>query len=163
MFVCVDGIKLVQPIAACIDTFNHNSPVCCMISTIIMASSLDSQKSQTSLPIALDVEHNKHEAETADLAPANHTPSFAEGGTRAWLVVVGCWCVAFASFGIVNTFGYDSSHACGLCSIPNPLQRLRDLLLADLSSRLFSLYCRMDRLYPSLGPALGHFDLRSHQ
>ena len=32
-------------------------------------------------------------------------PDFAEGGLRAWLVVVGCWCISFTSFGIVNTFG----------------------------------------------------------
>ncbi|KAK0701979.1 major facilitator superfamily domain-containing protein, partial [Lasiosphaeria miniovina] len=30
---------------------------------------------------------------------------FPEGGTRAWLVVFGCWCTSFASFGIVNSFG----------------------------------------------------------
>lgn len=31
--------------------------------------------------------------------------TFPEGGTRAWLVVLGSSCVAFASFGYVNTFG----------------------------------------------------------
>ncbi|KAK6008125.1 hypothetical protein QM012_000028 [Aureobasidium pullulans] len=70
-----------------------------------MTSSVDSQKSQTSLPIAVDDEHSKQEAGPASPATATPAPSFAEGGTRAWLVVVGCWCVAFASFGIVNTFG----------------------------------------------------------
>ncbi|KAH0379841.1 MFS general substrate transporter, partial [Aureobasidium melanogenum] len=70
-----------------------------------MTSSIDSQKSQTSLPTAVDVENNKQEAESAPSTPATPAPSFPEGGTRAWLVVVGCWCVAFASFGIVNTFG----------------------------------------------------------
>ncbi|KAG9758964.1 MFS general substrate transporter, partial [Aureobasidium melanogenum] len=70
-----------------------------------MASSIDSQKSQTSLPTVVDIENNKQEAESAPSTPATPAPSFAEGGTRAWLVVVGCWCVAFASFGIVNTFG----------------------------------------------------------
>lgn len=74
-----------------------------------MASSIDSQKSQTSLPTVVDVENNKQEAESTPSTPATPAPSFAEGGTRAWLVVVGCWCVAFASFGIVNTFGYGSS------------------------------------------------------
>ncbi|THW22493.1 MFS general substrate transporter [Aureobasidium pullulans] len=32
-------------------------------------------------------------------------PLFPEGGTKAWLVVLGCWCTSFASFGIVNSFG----------------------------------------------------------
>lgn len=32
-------------------------------------------------------------------------PNFPEGGTKAWLVVLGCWCTSFASFGYVNSFG----------------------------------------------------------
>lgn len=32
-------------------------------------------------------------------------PHFPEGGTKAWLVVLGCWCTSFASFGYVNSFG----------------------------------------------------------
>ncbi|KAL1875242.1 hypothetical protein Daus18300_003313 [Diaporthe australafricana] len=32
-------------------------------------------------------------------------PDFPEGGTKAWMVVLGCWCTSFASFGIVNSFG----------------------------------------------------------
>lgn len=30
---------------------------------------------------------------------------FSEGGLKAWLVVFGCWCTSFASFGYVNSFG----------------------------------------------------------
>lgn len=30
---------------------------------------------------------------------------FPEGGLKAWLVVLGCWCTSFASFGYVNSFG----------------------------------------------------------
>lgn len=126
-----------------------------------MTSSLDSQKSQTSLPIAADVENSKQEAESANYPAAASAPAFAEGGTRAWLVVVGCWCVAFASFGIVNTFGYAPSHTCVVDSISDLLQSLRNLLLAHLSSRLFSLYCCLDRFHSSLGPALSHSNLRS--
>ncbi|KAH0282529.1 MFS general substrate transporter [Aureobasidium namibiae CBS 147.97] len=70
-----------------------------------MTSSTDSRKSQTSLPIVHNVESDKKELKAADLASETPAPSYAEGGTRAWLVVLGCWCVAFASFGIVNTFG----------------------------------------------------------
>lgn len=32
-------------------------------------------------------------------------PSFPEGGLKAWLVVSGCWCTSFVSFGTVNSFG----------------------------------------------------------
>lgn len=128
-----------------------------------MTSSSNSQKSQASLPVAEDVESSKQESESAPSSPATPAPSYAEGGTRAWLVVLGCWCVAFASFGIVNTFGYDSSYACSLHSLPDLVQCLRNLLLENLSPGLFSFYCCLDRLHSSLGPALSHSNLRSHQ
>lgn len=35
--------------------------------------------------------------------PVHH--EFPEGGMKAWLVVFGCWCTSFASFGYVNSFG----------------------------------------------------------
>ncbi|KAL6900170.1 major facilitator superfamily domain-containing protein [Trichoderma evansii] len=35
--------------------------------------------------------------------PVQH--EFSEGGLKAWLVVFGCWCTSFASFGYVNSFG----------------------------------------------------------
>lgn len=152
-------IRQLFAVANCIGTCNHSSPVCSMTDHNIMTSSTDSQKSQTSLRNAEGVENNKQEPTTVNSVPATPAPSFAEGGTRAWLVVLGCWCVAFASFGIVNTFGYASSSVYDMHAISDLLQRLRDLLFADLSSRLFSLYCCLDRLYPSLGPALSHSDL----
>jgi hypothetical protein len=38
--------------------------------------------------------------------PSEHIqPQFPDGGAKAWLVVLGCWCTSFASFGIVNSFG----------------------------------------------------------
>jgi hypothetical protein len=30
---------------------------------------------------------------------------FPEGGTRAWLVLLGAFCVSFATFGYMNAFG----------------------------------------------------------
>ncbi len=30
---------------------------------------------------------------------------FPEGGTRGWLVILGCFCVMFFTFGYVNAFG----------------------------------------------------------
>jgi hypothetical protein len=32
-------------------------------------------------------------------------PTFPEGGSKAWGVVLRCWCTSFASFGIVNSSG----------------------------------------------------------
>ncbi|RAH76811.1 putative MFS transporter [Aspergillus japonicus CBS 114.51] len=32
-------------------------------------------------------------------------PSFPEGGVKAWLAVVACWCVMFNTFGYINAFG----------------------------------------------------------
>lgn len=34
---------------------------------------------------------------------------FPEGGIRAWLVVLGAYCVSFSTFGYMNAFGYDIS------------------------------------------------------
>lgn len=35
--------------------------------------------------------------------------SYPEGGTRAWFVVLGCFCVMFYTFGYLNAFGYVRS------------------------------------------------------
>ncbi len=35
----------------------------------------------------------------------NSEPEFPEGGTRGWLVILGCFCVMFFTFGYVNAFG----------------------------------------------------------
>ena len=43
------------------------------------------------------------EEEAKPAPPAMLT--FPEGGSKAWGVVIGCWCTSFASFGIVNSFG----------------------------------------------------------
>jgi hypothetical protein len=51
--------------------------------------------------INLDNELPQEEAKPAPPA----MPTFPEGGTKAWGVVIGCWCTSFASFGIVNSFG----------------------------------------------------------
>lgn len=128
-----------------------------------MTLSPDSHKSQAKLPIAEDVESSKQEAESSPSSPATPAPFYAEGGMRAWLVVLGCWCVSFASFGIVNTFGYESGQAWVLRSFPDVLQCIRNLLFEDLSPRLFSLYCCLDRLDSSLGSALSYSNFRSHQ
>lgn len=33
------------------------------------------------------------------------TTEFPEGGTRAWMVVLGAFCVSFSTFGYMNAFG----------------------------------------------------------
>lgn len=60
----------------------------------------------------LDLE-SKPDNDSSDKAPnriVDEKPppvahQFPEGGTKAWLVVLGCWCTSFASFGYVNSFG----------------------------------------------------------
>ena len=37
--------------------------------------------------------------------PQQVAHQFPEGGMKAWMVVLGCWCISFASFGYVNSFG----------------------------------------------------------
>jgi hypothetical protein len=59
----------------------------------------------------LDPESKSADKEHAPLPelpekPVEHLqPQFPDGGAKAWLVVLGCWCTSFASFGIVNSFG----------------------------------------------------------
>jgi hypothetical protein len=43
---------------------------------------------------------------TTEQKPQPVAHQFPEGGLKAWLVVLGCWCASFASFGYVNSFGY---------------------------------------------------------
>jgi hypothetical protein len=35
--------------------------------------------------------------------PAQEGPVAPEGGTTAWLVVLGAWCISFCSFGWINS------------------------------------------------------------
>jgi hypothetical protein len=34
------------------------------------------------------------------------TTEFPEGGARAWMVVLGAFCVSFSTFGYMNAFGW---------------------------------------------------------
>lgn len=40
------------------------------------------------------------------------TTKFPEGGTRAWMVVLGAFCVSFSTFGYMNAFGYAVNSSC---------------------------------------------------
>ncbi|KAG6365562.1 hypothetical protein INS49_007173 [Diaporthe citri] len=51
----------------------------------------------------LDMENRK--AGSEQIPQTSAMPDFPDGGTKAWMVVFGCWCTSFASFGIVNSFG----------------------------------------------------------
>ena len=51
-------------------------------------------------------ENNANDPSQEEAKPAPPAmPTFPEGGSKAWGVVIGCWCTSFASFGIVNSFG----------------------------------------------------------
>lgn len=73
-----------------------------LISTVTM--SITSSRSHESRP---PVDELVSEPKSTQVLPDSlvAAPQFAEGGTKAWLVVLGCWCTSFASFGIVNSFG----------------------------------------------------------
>ncbi|RAH44661.1 MCT family MFS transporter [Aspergillus brunneoviolaceus CBS 621.78] len=54
-----------------------------------------------------DVEKNSM---SSDSTPKEETsppknPTFPEGGIKAWLAVLSCWCVMFNTFGYINAFG----------------------------------------------------------
>ncbi len=51
------------------------------------------------------VHGNKVPDDATDQKPQQVAHHFPEGGLKAWLVVLGCWCTSFASFGFVNSFG----------------------------------------------------------
>jgi hypothetical protein len=60
------------------------------------------QKDGASL-VAINLDNELPQDKVKPAPPA--MPTFPEGGTKAWGVVIGCWCTSFASFGIVNSFG----------------------------------------------------------
>lgn len=60
----------------------------------------------------LDLESNPNNVpgakvpdDATDQRPQQVAHQFPEGGLKAWLVVLGCWCTSFVSFGYVNSFG----------------------------------------------------------
>jgi hypothetical protein len=49
---------------------------------------------------------NSNEKTSNETKHQSTSHEFPEGGLRAWMVVLGCWCTSFASFGYVNSFGW---------------------------------------------------------
>lgn len=75
-----------------------------------MDSSLVADASHTALsPSYLakqdDGPKDKEKHDTIDSKPQQLAHQFPEGGSKAWLVVLGCWCTSFATFGYINSFG----------------------------------------------------------
>lgn len=68
------------------------------------AQTSDITHSDPELTQRLDLGNKAASLEQKPQTPA--MPDFPDGGTKAWMVVFGCWCTSFASFGIVNSFGY---------------------------------------------------------
>ncbi|KAH8647780.1 major facilitator superfamily domain-containing protein [Xylariales sp. PMI_506] len=57
----------------------------------------------------LESQADINRGEVLETVPAQNSQQaehvFSEGGTRAWLVVLGCWCISVVSFGYINSFG----------------------------------------------------------
>ncbi|KAJ5604005.1 MFS general substrate transporter [Penicillium hordei] len=51
-----------------------------------------------------------NESETTSDKPINDASNFPDGGTKAWLNVVGGWCIFFSMFGWANAFGVFQSY-----------------------------------------------------
>jgi hypothetical protein len=43
--------------------------------------------------------------ESAQAEKDEPKPTFPEGGFKAWMTVLACWCVMFNTFGYMNAFG----------------------------------------------------------
>lgn len=69
-----------------------------------MSSALSKEEVVSTLAPGFDVDSKTAES-TEEKPQPIVPPVFPEGGSKAWLVVLGCWCTSFASFGIVNSFG----------------------------------------------------------
>lgn len=48
---------------------------------------------------------NSSEGPEPDRLELEKPTEFPEGGTRAWMVVLGAFCVSFSTFGYMNAFG----------------------------------------------------------
>lgn len=79
--------------------------MCRIFNTDNMSASPTSDKKMPN-DDALEVGHHVKNVRREDVKPTPPAmPTFPEGGSKAWGVVIGCWCTSFASFGIVNSFG----------------------------------------------------------
>lgn len=70
--------------------------------------SSDESKNPTALPVGQpSTENDVHDSQIlcrdADASNDDEKPSYPEGGTQAWLVVLGAWCAMIPSMGLLNT------------------------------------------------------------
>ncbi|KAK1752337.1 MFS general substrate transporter [Echria macrotheca] len=69
-------------------------------------SSMDSKQEKARDQSDVDLEPAFPETQLEQAPPGQSlTPEIPDGGLRAWMVVLGCWCVSFVSFGIISSFG----------------------------------------------------------
>jgi hypothetical protein len=98
--------------------------------------------------------------ESPELKPEATGPpkhNFPEGGRRAWLAVLGCWCAMFFTFGYLNAFGYVLvfEHLSLRSRLTSILQYLRDLLYYRTFATSYPFTNRLDRINSILCPVHG--------
>ncbi|GAW04557.1 MFS general substrate transporter [Lentinula edodes] len=87
-------------------------------------------------------EEEDHQQEDIEANSQQQSSNFPDGGSRAWLVVLGTFFSAFASYGYVSTWGLG----------------LSNILRANTTSRTFSFYYSLDRFFTvRINPASGTF------
>lgn len=85
----------------------------------------DSEQTVTTTPATntiIEIDKNQstireqgHESYSSDLGAEEEGPiptndTIPDGGTAAWLVVLGAWCVSFCSYGWINSASHFPSH-----------------------------------------------------
>ncbi|PVH80562.1 MFS general substrate transporter [Cadophora sp. DSE1049] len=69
------------------------------------SSSIADTTQASSADIDLECKPKSNTTNATESKPEQAPPNFPEGGLKAWLVVLGCWCTSFTSFGYINSFG----------------------------------------------------------
>jgi len=70
-----------------------------------IGSSAQSTVMMSTPPVSIGRATLNSPEESDQLELAKPTTEFPEGGTRAWMVVLGAFCASLATFGYMNAFG----------------------------------------------------------
>lgn len=102
---------------------------------------------------ALDSEKQAEPGQPRGPGPAESTHRAPDGGTAAWLVILGNWCTMFCSFGWVNSTSAIRMRFEGLQTLTVSAPRHRDLpglLLNPAAGAVFQQRSFMDSFPPGL-------------